>query len=213
MFAFRKNAWALNTVANHSFQDRPSLTDLTSGLIAGTRVATPSGWRDVAAIAVGDQVLTFDGGLQKVTSVRHTHCDSSHDLGDSTKWPVLIPAGTFGDHEEMTVLPGQPVMIEADLAEDLFGDPFAIVPAHTLVGYAGIDRVLPASLTHIVSLAFDGDEVVFANRGGLLVCPTSTDLLDAELPAYPTLTDNISALLVNAMKVAPAAQGGYRAAA
>ncbi len=213
MFAFRKSAWALDTAADASLQDRPSLADLASGLMAGTRVATPLGWRDIATIEVGDEVLTFDGGLQRVTAVNYCQYDTSGDLGDCGKWPIHVPANTLGDHDEMVILPGQPVMIETDLAEALFGDPFAIVPAHSLVGYGGIDRVPPAPLTHVVSLAFDGDEVVFANRGGLLVCPSSSDLLDAGISAYQTLTDPLSALLVNAMKFENAVQGGYRAAA
>ena len=40
----------------------------TTGLVAGTRIATAMGWRAVEAIAVGDLVLTFDNGLQPVVA-------------------------------------------------------------------------------------------------------------------------------------------------
>lgn len=213
MFAFRKSAWALDTTAQAALASTPTLADLAGGLLAGTRVATAMGWRDVAALTVGDQVLTFDGGLQTVTEVAHEQIDTSGDFHDTGKWLIHIPAGVLGDHDAMTILPGQPVMIEVDLAETLFGDPFAIVPAHALVGYAGVDRVPPKPTTHIVTLRFDDDQVVFANRGCLLVCPTSSDLFDAGTSAYQTLTDTYSALLVDALKIEATEQGEYQLAA
>ena len=64
-----------------------------------------------------------------------------------------------------------------------------------------------------VAVFFDGGDAVFANRGGGLFCPFSCNLPDADVSAYQTLTDLRSALLVNAMKIAHATQGGDPAAA
>lgn len=57
--------------------------------------------------------------------------------------PVHIPAGALGNCVEMTVLADQGLMIESDAALDQHGDPYAIVPALSLVGVRGITRQAP----------------------------------------------------------------------
>ena len=47
-------------------------TGVMSGVVSGTKVATEFGWRDVASLQAGDLVLTFDAGLQPITSVSRT---------------------------------------------------------------------------------------------------------------------------------------------
>jgi hypothetical protein len=50
----------------------PKLDARKTGLVAGTKVATTAGWAKVETIAEGQQVLTFDGGLQTVVAItRH----------------------------------------------------------------------------------------------------------------------------------------------
>lgn len=213
MFAFRKDTFSANGFIEAGLRAHPSLAELAGGLLAGTCVGTSMGWRDVAAIAAGDQVLTFDRGLQTVATVKHQQITTPGSDDQTKNWLVHVPAGLLSNAEAITLLPSQPVMIETDIADEIFGDPFAVVAAHTLVGFGGITRAPAPATTHIIHLAFDRDEVVFANAGSLLVCPASTDLLDAHICAYPTLTDSISALLVNAMKIDRVAKDGYQAAA
>ncbi|MEL6639921.1 MAG: Hint domain-containing protein [Pseudomonadota bacterium] len=213
MFAFRKNAWAVGQIADGGLQVQTSVADLSRGLLSGTQVATVMGWRDVAAVAAGDQVLTFDDGLQTVSAVHHTYIETSEHRGSASDQLIYVPSGVLGNAQEMTLLPSQPVMIEDSIAEEVFGDPFVVIPARHLVGYAGIHHVPAPMIAHLISLVFDQDQVVFANVGGLLVCPASTDLLDVGRPTYEALTDPVSALLVNAMKIDHTARGGYQAAA
>ncbi len=213
MFAFRKDNFSVDGFTEARLRLNLSLAELASGLVSGTFVGTSMGWRDVAAVAVGDQVLTFDRGLQTVASVTHQQVSTRGSDSAIDSWLVHVPVGVLGNAEAITLLPSQPVMIETDIAEEIFGDPFVVVTALALAGFGGITQVPPSTTTHIITLAFDRDEVVFANAGSLLVCPASTDLLDAHTRVYPTLTDSISALLVNAMKIDRAAKDGYQAAA
>ncbi|WP_102106972.1 Hint domain-containing protein [Oceaniglobus roseus] len=143
------------------------------GLTAGTRVATATGWRPVEAVTVGDRVLTFDAGLQLVTAVERVWFDGTGAMAAAQK-PLRVPPQALGNHAEMVLLPDQPVIFEADCAEELFGDPFALLPAAALEGYRGIERFRPVDPLEIVSLSFESDQVVFANLGALFFCPVRT---------------------------------------
>lgn len=151
----------------------------TSGILAGTKVATSMGWRPVEAIAAGDQVLTFDGGLKPVKSVRRHVFWTEAEVDAVESWPLFVPAGALGNSDPVSILPGQAMLIESDLAEDLWGDPFALVPAMALDGYRGIAHTRPAERIEVVELEFDGEEIVFGNMGALFHCNTGGDLLDA----------------------------------
>ena len=61
MFAWKNTAW---TTTNEAEAALPELDAQTSGMVAGTKVATKAGWTKIESIEVGQQVLTFDGGLQ-----------------------------------------------------------------------------------------------------------------------------------------------------
>lgn len=154
------------------------LDTVTRGIVAGTKVASGHGWRPVEAIAEGDKVLTFDGGMQTVVAVRRSVLwgDARSDYGT---WPLHVPAGALGNRHDMSILADQPVLIESDTAEDLYGDPFALIPACALDGFRGISRTAPAPRVEVVTLVFEQDEIVFCNMGALFHCPVEGDLLEA----------------------------------
>ena len=173
------------------------LADVAGGLVAGTKVATQIGWRAVEAVAAGDLVLTFDGGLQLVTAVTRQTVRTMGHRADYALWPLTVPAGALGNREAMTLIPDQAVMVESDTAEAVFGDPFAMIPAGALDGFRGIHRSAPAAQIEVVTLHFAQDEVVFANIGALFFCPARTDLLAPPAPqTYHTLTAAQADLLV-----------------
>ena len=139
-----------------------------AGLVAGTKVATSFGWRAVEALAEGDQVLTFDNGLQRVVAVTRVRLTCRFAAPES--WPLLVPAGALGNSDDMVVLPAQAVMIESDLAEELGGDPFFLVAGAALDGICGVERMLPDGGLDIVVLTFAHDEVIFTKPGVLCHC-------------------------------------------
>ena len=173
------------------------LTEVAGGIVAGTKVATQIGWRVVEAVAAGDLVLTFDGGLQVVTVVTRQTVRTMGRRADYATWPLTVPAGALGNREAMTLIADQAVMVESDTAEAVFGDPFAMIPAAALDGFRGIYRTAPAEQIEIVTLHFAQDEVIFANIGALFFCPAQTDLLAAPAAqTYHTLTADQADLLV-----------------
>ncbi|GKY88173.1 hypothetical protein STA1M1_20420 [Sinisalibacter aestuarii] len=144
-----------------------------SGLTTGTRLASEFGWRPIEAIQVGDRVMTFDNGLQSVVAVtRGTHHAAAGDM-PAFAVPIHVPIGALGNEEPLVLLPEQIVMIECDAAEDLTGDPFALVPAKALEGFRGIDRIRGLRPVESMTLHFENDEVVFADGGALLLAPSS----------------------------------------
>ncbi|UWR23201.1 Hint domain-containing protein [Sulfitobacter sp. S190] len=162
------------------------LASLSHGLMVGTRVASNLGWRAIDALAKGDMVLTFDHGMQEITEIRRAHVWlDAPDVAEHL-WPVVVPVDALGNREELHLLPDQGVMIESDLADDAFGDPFAIVPAHSLCGLRGIRRRQPMRRVELIAVYFAADEVIYAEGGALIHCPRDLSTLDKFLDQAPT---------------------------
>ncbi len=195
MFAWKNTAW---TATNNAETALPELDANTSGLVAGTKVATKAGWAAVETIQVGQQVLTFDGGLQTVIALtRHVLVANTNDVAS---FPMSVPAGALGNLEAMTILPHQPVMIESDLAEEITGDPFALIPAFALEGVRGITLTRPTNYVEVIQLYFAQDEIVFANIGALFLCRAQADLnSDMEGNDYDILPMDIACDLADCL--------------
>lgn len=179
-------------------------TGMASGLVSGTQVATNIGWRIAEAIAPGDHVLTFDGGMQIVRRITRSVLWSSPTNCPEHLWPLSVPAGALGNKNEITLLPEQNLMIESDAAEEIFGDPFAMLPAAALNGFRGISRVKPHKEIVVYTLHFDQEQVVFACSGALFHCPSvdQGSLLDMDqtTSVYAALSHKNAAVLVEGMK-------------
>lgn len=149
------------------------------GVLAGTEIATPDGWRAAETIKAGDEVLTFDGGTQVVRAVtRRLHPAPRRSRVE----PIIhVPAGTVGNRRDLALLPDQGVMVESDLAEAAWGDPFALVTARALLALEGVQAVLPEEPVVAVTLACEADEVLFANGQALVHCPARARLAPATL--------------------------------
>lgn len=158
-----------------------------NGILVGTRIASNMGWRPVEALAIGDQVLTFDAGMQTLTGIRRKVLwDGTGDCPRAL-WPVHLAAGTCDLTAHVTVPAEQALMIESDVAEDETGDPFALVNAGVLSGFAGCGRVRPTQPVEIIELVFDDDQVIYAEGGLLLFCQADHDLLVPHECIYETL--------------------------
>jgi hypothetical protein len=152
-------------------------------MMAGTRVASNLGWRSIEALAVGDMVLTFDNGMQEIIQIRRMTFWTDAPKTARAQWPVIVPVGALDNREELTLLADQGVLVESDAASDLYGDPFAIVPAHALEGLRGIYRAAPEQQVELIAIYFAEEQVIYAEGGALVHCPADTRALDAFLNA------------------------------
>jgi hypothetical protein len=160
-------------------KERSASSVVAEGIVSSTPIATPLGWRMAASLIVGQDVLTFDNGPQPVTSARIVALGS----GSMAHWPLLVPPWALDNRDELILLPEQKVLIEADLAETLYGDPFAMIPSQAMEGWRGITRWRPPQGAAAVLLEFEQPQVIYASRGILLSCPgdpyTEADWFDA----------------------------------
>ncbi|WP_300519404.1 Hint domain-containing protein [Aliiroseovarius sp.] len=177
------------------------------GFAAGTVVATHLGWRPVEAVTIGDYVMTFDNDMQPITAVtRGASCLATGDFPEHLL-PIEVPAGVLGNDRTMIVLPEQSVMVESDAAEELLGDPFALIPARALLGFRGIDLLHPAHPIDVVTLHFEQDQVIYADGGALVFCSAaifgvaSVDFMsDQKIPVpYQVLDRDRAELLADMM--------------
>lgn len=192
MFGWTEKSFEIDTAVAVAAAAHDAPLAGKSGLLAGTKVATQLGWRPVETVAVGDEVLTFDNGLRRVVAVEREIIRFDPLDCDEADWPLCVPAGALGNKVPTMILPGQAVMIESDAAEMLYGDPFAVVPAEVLDGYAGIERCLPENRLEIVTLRFEEDELVFVSSGLLIHCARTEDLLERSLGQTGTDTHVLS---------------------
>ena len=214
MYSWKNTFWgAVMTDAGLTNADG-TLGDVGYGIVAGTKVATTVGWRPVEAIIAGDKVLTFDAGLQTVIEVRRQILYAAATVVPVSNWPLFVPAGALGNRAAMQILPGQNVLIESDTAEDIYGDPFVLLPAAALEGYNGITRLDLTAQVEVVSLHFAQDQIVHANNGALFLCPRACDLMHdlyavAEPSVYRVLSMVEADEVLAGMEVSGAARMAY----
>lgn len=149
-----------------------------TGLIEGTLVATPDGWRPVEGLVAGDMISTFDHGMRPVRRVRRVRrgplCESDCELPPAFR-PLKVPELAVGNATDITLLPGQNILVESDMAEARMGHPFMLVPAAVLDGIGRIRRAEVAAPVEVVTLIFDRDELVYVNGSALAHCPVADD--------------------------------------
>lgn len=153
---------------------------VTEGVLDGTLIATPGGWQAVEHLSPGDRVLTFDGGPQEIVAVQMALVQAGQDW-PRAHWPLEVPDGALGNRGLLRLLPGQPVLLECDLAEEMFGDPFVLIPAAALEGWRGITPGPPMASETVRMLVLPMDEVIYAAGHTLLFCPADSS---AGLPDF-----------------------------
>ncbi len=162
-----------NEIAGGIENEIDSTDYVMRGFASSTRIATERGWRRITDIKAGDRVFTFDNGLQTVMAVsRGTHFVASDSMPNFTN-PIHVPIQAIGNEEPMVLLPEQVVMIESDVAEELTGDPFALIPAKLLVGFRGIERFRSLHAIEMATIHFEHDEIVYADGGALMLSPAA----------------------------------------
>lgn len=173
------------------------------GIVAGTRIATAMGWRPVESLAPGDMVMTFDHGMRPVIRIERLALWSGQGACPRTLMPMAVPAGALGNNAPMLLVPEQTVLVESDLAESVFGDPFALIPAAALEGYRGIGRITPHQTVEVVVIQFAEAEVVYANGTGMIHCGSvrggALEALFDEATGYAALPMDMARAIVAAM--------------
>ena len=142
----------------------------SKGIVAGTAIATVAGWRRVETLCAGDLVMTFDHGPRPLRSVVRRRCPLGSPLDTAPQPLIALAPGVAGNAGTLLLLPGQAILFESDVAEAIYGDPFALLPARAMAGLPDVTSMLSETPVVSVSLHFDEDEVVYADGQALLYC-------------------------------------------
>lgn len=141
------------------------------GILAGTKIATPQGWRLAESLRQGEVVLTINAGAQQLAWVKRLPPPEGPELWPRAHWPLQVPVAALDNLLPLRLLPDQPVLIESDAADAIHGDPFVLIPALSLLGYRGIELCQPPDGAAAFRLGFSCDQIVYAARGAWLGCP------------------------------------------
>lgn len=183
---------------NTKFKAAPRVA-VTEGLFAATPIATPDGWVRADQLRPGDRVLSFDAGEQTICAIQRHRIPADSPAAD---WPIHLPAGVFGRHGAVLLPPDQTVLIEADLAEELYEEAFVTVPALALDGWRGCTRVPPPA-EEVVTITLEMAQLLYAGNDllvGVAGQPTISTLIFAEAqsvaPLGPAAARHLIACLI-----------------
>lgn len=138
-----------------------------SGLLVGTRVETANGWLRVEHLRLGDRVQGLDGGLVRILAL------DRRILNPAAELPLLaVPGGAYGACSDLRLLPGQHLAMATAGQVGGSDDLFALIPALALEGRHGVTRCQPIQPVEVITPLFATEEVIWANTGLLLHCPS-----------------------------------------
>ncbi len=148
--------------------------------VAGTLIETPDGNVPVEVLQAGDLVMTQDEGPQPLRWIGTRTVKAEENFA-----PILIRAGTFGQHRDVMVSPLHRILVRDSLAELLFGETEVLVAAKDLLNDHSVIRQVGGKVTY-VHLMFDRHQVVFTEglaTESFLPGPQTTKSFEQEIVA------------------------------
>lgn len=124
--------------------------------VAGTMIRTADGEVAVEDLKPGDLVMTRDDGVQPL---RWSGSRTVAAEGDFA--PVLLRAGSYGEHDDLLVSPQHRILVRDAYAELLFGEKEVLAAAKDLVNGRTVVRSPGGDVTY-VHLLFDRHQVIYS---------------------------------------------------
>lgn len=140
------------------------------GIVAGTMVESENGWANVETLRVGDKVHTLDGGLARILGLDRRTLAPEAEVS-----LIHVPGGRYDACSDLLLVPGQHLLIATLDAANLGTAPYVLVPAIALTSDADVRRSFPDHKIEVITPLFGDEEIVFANSGVLLHCPSIVD--------------------------------------
>ncbi|TNJ48445.1 Hint domain-containing protein [Phaeobacter sp. B1627] len=132
----------------------------------GTRIATPSGPRQVQSLREGDLVQTRDNGAQRVQWIGARRMSGARLFVMPHLRPVRICAGALGidrPEQELLVSPEHRMLLRGHAARALFNVPEVLVAARDLVNNRTISVDQTVTEVTYVHLLLENHQVIWAN--------------------------------------------------
>ena len=138
-----------------------------TGLLASTMIESARGWIRAESLRIGDAVYTVDGGLAPVLGLDRQWLAPQPDVHT-----VLMPGGTLDNDHDLLLLSGQMLLIDTQGDRMLPDAALVLIPATALIGWRGCTREALAQKTEVITPLFAAEEIVYANAGAMLRCPS-----------------------------------------
>ncbi len=149
--------------------NRP-VVPLGTGLLASTMVETARGWVRAETLRLGDAIYTVDGGLAPVLGLDRQSMAPQPDVHT-----VIVPGGTLDNDDDLLLLSGQMLLLDT-LGDRMLPDAaLVLIPATALIGWRGCTRAALGRRTEVITPLFAAEEIVYANAGAMLRCPSVTE--------------------------------------
>ncbi len=139
------------------------------GIVAGTLVETETGWMPVETLRIGTRVHTLDGGLTRILALDRRTLPPEAETS-----LIHVPGGLHDCCSDLMLVPGQHLLIDT-LGCDAHAAPYLLVPALALTSDPLVRREFPDLQVEVITPLFAEEEVIFANSGVLLHCPSVVD--------------------------------------
>lgn len=124
---------------------------------AGTRIATPGGWRAVEDLRPGDLVQTLDAGPRPIL-----WAGGAAALAVGAAQPVRIAAGALGNGRDLLVSRQHLMLVEGPEVELLFGESQVLAAAKDLVDGVAIRPEAGARMVRYHHLLLDRHHLLIA---------------------------------------------------
>ena len=138
------------------------------GIVAGTLVEGEFGWRAAESLRVGDRLQTLDGGLARILGI-----DRRNLAPQAERSLIHVPGGVFDACSDLWLVPGQHVLVDTVEEADHLG-PYVLVPAIALTSTLA-RHTFPEAAVEVITPLFADEEIIFANSGVMLHCPSVID--------------------------------------
>ena len=131
----------------------------------GTKILTPTGYQEVAALEAGDLVLTDAGQAKPIVWVGRSEVTLSELLRAPERWPVCIAAHAIAPgvpSSDLLVSAQHRVVLADTTAELLFGEERVLVAAKHLVGLIA-DWVKPVAAVTYHHILLERHDMLMSN--------------------------------------------------
>lgn len=135
------------------------------GVAEGTLVATSQGWRPIETLAPGDQIWTFDDGLQTLLGVKRRVVKPQKEGRRPNAPFVVIPADALGNERDIICTACAGILLECENAMDPMGEPYAVLPTSSLVGSCDVEPYEITRPIAVFTLQLSNEQAVYLDSG------------------------------------------------
>ncbi len=132
----------------------------------GTLIKTMKGELPVEDLKAGDMVLTKDAGYQEIRWINGRVVPAAMLEANPALYPIKIAKGALGENypsSDLYVSPQHRVLVNWELAQEMFGEPEVLIAAKKLLGMNGVEVVTQIDEVEYFHFLFDEHQIVYSN--------------------------------------------------